>query len=181
MEKPPTQEKVYTVNEAQPEDAAGIARVRKETWLATYPNEEAGVTVEDVLSTSMESEEQIMKWRAIIENKMSSRKLWVAKENLEVIGYSQGKKSEQENECLGLYVLPSHHGKGVGRELMQKVVDWAGDEKPLVLSMAVYSDKAKELYQKFGFKSVGETEKGVLFASGASIPTIKMIKPAKKN
>ena len=53
MEKPPTQEKVYTVNEAQPEDAAGIARVRKETWLATYPNVELGVNVEDILSKDL--------------------------------------------------------------------------------------------------------------------------------
>ena len=55
MEKIPSPEKPYLICEAQPEDAAGIAHVRKETWLATYPSEELGVTVEDVISKDLES------------------------------------------------------------------------------------------------------------------------------
>lgn len=180
MEKIPSLENVYPVGEARPEDTVGIAHVRKETWLATYPNEEAGVTVEDVLSKDFESEQEISHWKKAIENPASTRKIFVAKDHEVVIGYSQGKKGESRNECWGLFVLPDYHGKGIGRELMQKVVDWLGDEKPLELSVATYSTSAIELYKKLGFVEVEEPGSSPQFDSGASIPTIKMIKPAKK-
>ena len=179
MEKPPTQEKVYTVNEAQPEDAAGIARVRKETWLATYPNVELGVNVEDILSKDLESEQEILNWKKAIENPASARKAFVAKDDETVIGYSQGKKGESHNECWGLYVLPAYHGKGIGRELMQKVIDWLGDEKPLELNVATISTSAIELYKSFGFEEVDEPASSPQFASGAILPSIKIIRPAK--
>jgi len=179
MEKIPSPEKPYLICEAQPEDAAGIAHVRKETWLATYPSEELGVTVEDVISKDLESEQEISNWKKAIENPASTRKVFVAKDNEVVIGYSQGKKGESHNECWGLYVLPTYHGKGIGRELMQKVVDWLGDEKPLELNVATISTSAIELYKSFGFVEVDEPASSPQFASGAALPSIKMIKPAK--
>ena len=46
-----------TVREARPEDARAMGRIYHESWLATYPNEEAGITVADIEALGMDSEE----------------------------------------------------------------------------------------------------------------------------
>lgn len=167
------------IEAAKPEDAAGIMRVRKETWLATYPNKEAGVTVEDIQQDALDSEEEIAKCRNVIENPNATVRNWVAKEaDGTVVGYGRGKRGKEQNEIYGLYVLPTHQGRGLGRELMQRVIDWLGDDKPITLFVATYST-AVDLYMKFGFEIIGEPVPGPSFASGRSIPSFKMVRPAK--
>ena len=173
-------EKVLRVDVAKPEDAIGIARVRHETWLATYPNAETGVTPEDILAKNLQSEDQIKRWRKGIEDETGTRKIWVAKNDAgEVVGYGQGKKGESENEIWGLYVLPAYQGKGLGSKLMKSVMDWLGDDKPTTLSVAAYSSNAIELYKRFGFVEVDEPGVGPVFASGATVTSIKMVRSKK--
>ncbi|MFZ2544425.1 MAG: hypothetical protein WAW80_00375 [Candidatus Saccharimonadales bacterium] len=45
---PETPNEAYAIDEAQPDDAAGIFDVQRKTWIATYPNESEGISVEDV-------------------------------------------------------------------------------------------------------------------------------------
>ncbi|MBP7005658.1 GNAT family N-acetyltransferase [Patescibacteria group bacterium] len=163
---------------AKPEDAARIAHVRHETWLATYPNAEAGVTREDIFAKDFQSEDQIDRWRRGIESTKGTRKIWVARNEAgEVVGYGQGLKRETENEIGGMYVLPAYQGKGLGNKLMGAVIDWLGNDKPIALSVAVYSLQARELYKKFGFIDVDEPGAGPIFASGATATSIKMVRP----
>lgn len=171
----PKQEQGLIVENASPDDAAGIAHVRNETWLDTYPDKGAGVTREDILSKKFESEDQVARWRKSIEGGSGARKLWVARDKEIVVGYSQGKKGEEENEIVGLYVLPDYQGKGLGGKLLKAALDWLGDEKPVALTVASYSP-AVQVYKKFGFIETNEPVSGPMFDSGVSIPTIKMIK-----
>lgn len=181
IEQPPSLERPIAVEDARPEDAAAIAHVRNVTWQATYPNKKAGITLEDILSKDFESETEVGKWRKAIEKKEGPRRLWVARESEGVVGYSQGRKGENFNEILGLYVLPEYQGKGLGRGLMSRAMEWLGDEKPVLLSAASYSLSAIELYKKFGFEITGEDENsGPDFASGAKIPSVRMMKVAAK-
>jgi len=175
FEQPPTLEVPTIVEEAKPEDAAGIAHVRNVTWQATYTS----VPKEEIVAKDFEREEQVSRWRKAIENTEGPRRLWVAKEQGEVVGYSQGRKGEHFNEILGLYVLPDHEGKGLGSELLSRVIEWLGDEKAITLEAAEYADRAIGLYKKFGFVPTGEEVKGPSFASGATIPSIGMIRPAR--
>ncbi len=174
----PVKEKAFKVEGATPDAAPGIAHVRNKTWLATYPSKETGVTREDILAKNFESEDQVKRWRKAIESTTGNRRLWVAKDGGNVVGYSQGKKGATENEIWGLYVLPEYQGKGLGGKLLGEVLDWLGDEKPVILSVAAHTP-AVELYKKFGFVESDETASETLFDSGASIPSIKMIKPKR--
>lgn len=174
----PTKEQVFRVESAAPDDAVGIAHVRNRTWLATYPNKETGVTKEDILAKNFESEDQVQRWRKAIESTTGNRRLWVAKDGGLVVGYSQGKKGATENEIMGLYVLPEYQGKGLGGKLLGEALDWLGEEKPVTLSVAAHTP-AVELYKKFGFVESDGTASEPLFDSGASIPSIKMIKPKR--
>ncbi len=181
MTTPPSSEKeVISVEPATPEDAAGIAHVRKATWLATYPNPTYGVTEDDILAKQFDSDDQIQRWRKALEDQEGPRKLWVAKDrNGTVVGYGQGKKGVDQNEIWGLYVLPTHQGQGLGRRLMQCVIDWLGNEKPIHLSVAIYSHSAIALYKKFGFEQGGQDPSSPSFASGATIPSLSMIRPKR--
>ena len=91
----------FSIEIAHPQDAAAIAHVRNETWLATYPNEEAGITKEDILTKAFESEEQVARWRKNIEDTTGTRALWVAKTaSGMIVGYSQGKRSEADRKSV---------------------------------------------------------------------------------
>ena len=176
----PIQKHLVSIHDALPEDASGIARVRHETWLATYPNAEVGVTREDIFAKAFESEDQIGKWRKAIENQAGPRRLWVAKnERGEVVGYSQGKRGQEVNEIFGLYVLPAYQGEGVGRALFARVIEWLGDDMSIQLSTATYSYAAIKLYESFGFKRTGEVMEDMSFASGTKVPSLTMVRPAK--
>lgn len=50
MKSPEQKERApeYTIRGATPADAAAIARIHHDSWLATYPNEEAKISLEDV-------------------------------------------------------------------------------------------------------------------------------------
>lgn len=165
---------------AEPADAAGIARVRHETWLATYPNAEFGITEEDILAKNFQSEDQVGHWRRVIESTAGTRKIWVAKNEAgEVVAYCQGLKKEEANEIGGMYVLPAYQGKGLGSKLMKEVLNWLGDEKPIVLSVAAYTPGARALYAGFGFVETNELGESPKFKSGALMPSIKMVRPKR--
>lgn len=183
LDQIPTQEQRPVIEEARPEDAEGIARVRKATWLATYPNEERGITYEDVLEMvkDFESEAQIESWRKAIEDKTGPRKLWVARDKDDnVVGYSQGRKTERGQAILGMYILPTQEGKGIGSALMREVMHWLDEDRPVTLSVAEYGTRAIALYKKFGFIETDEQGVGPKLSSGKEIPSIKMMRPAKQ-
>ena len=82
--------------------------------------------------------------------------------------------SEGRQHVGSLYVAKEWHGKGVGGALMQKVIDWSDDKKPIELGVASYNERAKAFYRKWGFVEVSDSE--TLFAN--KIPEIKMERKA---
>ncbi len=58
---------------------------------------------------------------------------------------------------LGISVLRSEWGRGVGSALMEKLIDCAAKNKTEILHLEVRSDneRAIRLYEKFGFKTIG--------------------------
>jgi GNAT superfamily N-acetyltransferase len=73
-----------------------------------------------------------------------------------------------------LYVDKNWHGKGVGAALMQKVIEWFDPTKPIELGVAVYNERAKAFYRKWGFEEIPGSES--LFAD--KIPEIRMVRKA---
>ena len=56
-------------------------------------------------------------------------------------------------------ILPYYQGKGLSKLLMEKSMEFARDKK-LQIKLEVHKDnvKARELYQKYGFKFLGDYE-----------------------
>jgi GNAT superfamily N-acetyltransferase len=162
------------------EDVYGIRRVQRLTWLETYPNEELGITREDVASRFVLDDTEEGK------KKMEERKkrladpnapTWVAKDGDEVIGFCIASKGD-ENRVGAIYLLPEYQGQGIGRKLMETALSWLGDEKDIYIDVASYNHKAIRFYEKFGFTPSGRDISNPVAAlpSGKTIPEIEMVK-----
>lgn len=69
-----------------------------------------------------------------------------------------GQKERHKGHIYGVYVTPSHRGKGVGRDLIAGILNNAGKDPSLeqiLLSVAAGQEKARRLYQQFGFEVYG--------------------------
>jgi len=172
-----------TVTEAKTEDVYAISDVQKETWLATYPNEAAGITREDILSEDFRSPGRIEKRIKIINDPESNTKFFVAKSGEKVIGYCCAQKLEDSNKLRSLYVLPTFQGKGTGKKLIEMAFDFMDSSKPIKLTVATYNENAIVFYEKLGFKKgqvLKENPEGH-FASGREIPEMEMTKESSSN
>jgi ribosomal protein S18 acetylase RimI-like enzyme len=140
------------IERASQENIVGILKVEKVTWLAVYPNEEAGITVEDVAArfNSKFEQDRIKE----IETEMSSKDFsyYVAKADSRVIGYLRLFKGPEFNDLIEIYVLPNYHGMGIGRSLMKTAFRVFNNKLPIRLEVAIYNDQAIGLYKHYGFK-----------------------------
>jgi ribosomal protein S18 acetylase RimI-like enzyme len=161
-------------------DAEGISEASYETWLATYPNEEAGISREDIEEQmkNRRSPEEIEKTRSkILENNPNAR-MWVARENEKVVGFASLKKEPEFNQLKSIYILPSHQGKGIGQKLWAEILNDVGDDhKKMVVHVATYNTQAIEFYKKLGFRETGKqfSDERFRMKSGAVIPETELV------
>lgn len=172
-------ELTISICEASCEDIEGILHVNRESWLATYPNKDLGITREDI-QTAVENRRPIQsdRWHKTIESESENKHTWVAKdENKKVIGFCFAIKSAQENKIQAIYVLPGLHGKGVGQQLITQALQWLGSAKPVTLNVASYNIKAINFYKKIGFEESDDVlpSPAAALPSGKIIPEIKMV------
>lgn len=77
----------------------------------------------------------------------------VAEMNGEVVGYAGIVKRGESGDVLTISVSKSHRRKGIGRELLRRLVDWARTNKceAVMLEVRVGNEEAAPLYTSFGF------------------------------
>jgi ribosomal protein S18 acetylase RimI-like enzyme len=170
-----SEEKII-VRDATPEDIEGILRVQKETWLATYPNEAHGITLEDIKNRDWDNPEKVERWKQSLQN--SEIHVWVAEDSGAIVGFCNGNKTDGEHRLRAIYVLPEAQGKGIGSRLAEQCFAWLGNEKEILVDVVSYNEQAISFYKKLGFEGndlVLETELFVL-PSGIKLPEIRMKK-----
>jgi ribosomal protein S18 acetylase RimI-like enzyme len=162
-----------------PEDVLGIINVFYKTWLATYPNEELGITIEDIEHKYKDrlSEENVAKRAKRIAEPPVNEQLLVAKINNKVIGVCRGIIHENANQLQAIYILPEYQGKGIGGLLWQEINKFFDLNKHTIVEVASYNQNAINFYTKLGFKDTGESfnDEGLKMKNGAVIPQIRMI------
>ena len=86
----------------------------------------------------------------------------VALWNDEPVGLAWGRIEPVLMERADLYHMwasPEHRGRGIGRALLQAVIEWASDRaKYIVLGVTLGNDAAIGLYAGAGFVAFGEPE-----------------------
>jgi GNAT superfamily N-acetyltransferase len=172
---------------AQPDDAVELAALHKKTWLATYPNESYGIYREDIEEavSDWDSSEKIERRREIIAQELLDDSVLhlVAKVGSKIAGHGKVEKCQDgPNRFRSIYILPDYHATGIARALADKMLDWLGQGKDVIVDVAAYNQKAIRFYEKLGFKfdsNVGR-EHGSIAATlpgGKIIPEITMVKP----
>jgi len=168
------------VREAHPDDVDAMREVQHLTWVATYPNEVYGITKEDIEARFRENPETTEERRERRRRYVRTAPFhsWVALEGRDLIGFCTIKQDEHEYLIQALYVLPDYQNKGVGKRLLQTVLDWFGQEKEVVLNVASYNEKAIAFYRAFGFVPNGPvaSSEALQLPSGVRLPEIKMVK-----
>lgn len=162
------------------EDAKKQARdfisIQQETWLTSYTQPEyGGISRDDVLQKNLLRQERI--------DEMAERLVRgdghcvAARVGDQIVGFAEGKKGEEANIGVNLQILPEFQGKGIGTELMKRLLNWLGDEKPITLNVAEPNVRARRLYERFGFvKNPNPTKtRFARFPGGKEIANYQMI------
>lgn len=170
--------KRVVVRLAGAEDAAGINDVQKAAWLDTYPNEEAGITREDILSRDWDNPERIRRRQESLKTDTGTI---VAVEGGKVVGFAIINIDDAQNRLQAMYVHPSYQGRGVGRHLMEQALGMLDQNRDVVLNVVKYNQNAIEYYKHFGFEETGKRVDNVdrPLPTGKVFPEIEMIRKAQ--
>ena len=104
----------------------------------------------------------------LIANKLGVTLLAFSEDTL--VGVSSINMKERTSKHTGIFSLSvdaDFRGEGIGRNLMEMVLKEAEEKLPslqiVVLSLFASNAKAREMYEKFGFKEYGRLPKGLLY------------------
>lgn len=166
--------------QATPEDMKSIREVQKLSWLETYPVESLGITKCDVMqrfaSDDTEEGKQQMEKR-VARFFQPSAHTWIVKDENKVVGYCLAIKEKPSNRIQAIYLLSAYQGKGIGKKLLLKALNWFGKDKKVFLNVASYNTNAINFYKNVGFRETGRVldEDFIPLKSGQRIPEIEMV------
>jgi len=173
-----TEQPQFTITELTAATIDEGNRMRLQSWLDTYVNDEAGVTREWVEARNADQMSDEKRARRLERLGNPNSAGWVALDrDGNVIGMATPHVDSEGRQHVGsLYTDKSWHGKGVGGALMQKIIDWSDPKKPIELGVVAYNERAKAFYRKWGFEEIAGSE--TLFDN--TIPEVMMIRKGDK-
>jgi RimJ/RimL family protein N-acetyltransferase len=145
----------FIVREARAEDAEGIiAHIKR---VADEPNNGIAMSSADEFKMTLEEETELIKKAAESDNML----MVVAEADGEIIALANcfgGDRGYQWTLSLGITVRREWRGRGVGRAVMQYMIDWCRANSSVHrLELWVFPDNpvAIHLYEKLGFEHEG--------------------------
>lgn len=172
------------IREASPEDSSEMREVLYKTWLDTYPNEEAGITRDDIedFNARRNSPEEIRQREESLKTKKENELRLVSEVDGKIVGLATFVRHGVKNQLQAIYVLPEVQGMGVGKKLWAEGSKFFDPTKETIVNVATYNDQAINFYKKLGFEDTGIrfAEERFKMKSGAVIPEMTMIIKAKK-
>ena len=163
----------FTIEQPTAENAEELIRYSKEIFSSTdqvlTTPEEYTITVENEIT-----------WiNGINENENSL--LRIAKLSNTIIGFlffiHNSKKKASHTGEFGVNVHPDYQGLGVGRKLVEALLEWAQQNKQIekvVLQVFATNKNAIELYKKMGFLEEGRHVKAIKQADGTYVDILQM-------
>ncbi len=167
-----------TIREASFEDLLAIRKMHAKSWLAVYPNDEAGVSEEWVRGrvsnwiTPEGIEKSKEHFKGIFGNPNHFYR--IATVDNAVVGLVHVSRDDAKQHLDALYIDESEYGSGLAQELMGMADDWLDTSLPTDLEVASYNKRAIRFYEKCGFTIVPNSEH--LFAD--TMPVVDMIRKA---
>lgn len=145
---------------ARPSDAPILAAISIEVWLGTYIRRGVNVFFAEYALNEFTSD----KFATLLED--PNERVIVSENEDGLDGFiriSHGKVAPVANcstmEISTLYVQPRHHGRGVGRLLLEQGLNYARDTESPSVWLTTNSENAPAIafYLKQGFERVGTT------------------------
>ncbi len=135
-------------------DIEAIRRIARDSWEADYP---------DILSRET-AESGVDEWYAPYElrSEIAHPRSILAVDNTggTVTGFVHAVTGDELGHVLRLYVVPDHRRQGIGRRLLEYVIDEVADlgfDRVVALVLAD-NDLGVEFYRSMGFETVDEAE-----------------------
>lgn len=171
--------RMIRIQKAEEADASGILHVHKTTWLDTYPNNEEGVTRSDIETKITTFTEK--GWRERLQPD-SNKRILVAKQVDQVVGFTVGLNEEVQTKIGAIYVLKEYQHSGIGTDFMNLLFAWLPDNKPCIVHVVSYNQPAISFYNKHGFLFFREEKEDewLQFPSGNRMRGILLQRPAAK-
>jgi GNAT superfamily N-acetyltransferase len=146
------------IREATPSDAAGIARVHVEGWRWGYRGQ-----LPDALLEGLSVQAREARWRDILARPAGEEATFVAEMGGKVVGFAGCGRSQDKDsvpgtgELFSLYLEEGLVGRGVGRALMERVVEWltARGFERATLWVLVTNERARRFYHAGGWRPDG--------------------------
>jgi ribosomal protein S18 acetylase RimI-like enzyme len=139
---------MIVIEDPLPEDAAEIFFVQRQTWHESYLDQ---LSHEDIERRFVDAPEKIERIKQVIDGKTDG-KFFVArdKEHEKILGFIS-LQTIPHNEINSLYMIASSQGLGLGRKLMEKSLEWFGNQD---IYVCTHSHNIQNFYEKFGFEFV---------------------------
>jgi L-amino acid N-acyltransferase YncA len=86
---------------------------------------------------------------------------WICEQDGQLVGYAEVARFGGIEELTGLMVSPSHHGRGVGRRLLDALVERADQAGLWTLQAGIFPENkaSLRLHHGCGFRTVGLRER----------------------
>lgn len=189
MEQDKRKPSEFRVEKAMPDDAPDINKVSRLAWQQTYPNEELGITREDIVLRTEGIggeliDEKVEQWRRTIESSGENHEVFVARVNDQVVGFVSPKIARNgERRIAAIYVSPDAQGSGYGAALLISALEWHGNESDIYLHVVAYNQQAIDFYERFGFMQTGQAvDDRISRANGLpEFPLIEMVLQVSKD
>jgi GNAT superfamily N-acetyltransferase len=173
---------------AVPADADAIRSVQAQTWLATYPDAELGITREG-LRRFLDGENgeriagRVERTRKRIEAHAAEPAEgcdFVAVLGGEIVGFTAPFVESGGRRRVGaLYVLPSVQGSGIGHRLLARNLAWHDEDQDVYLIVAAHNERAVRFYARHGFVLTGRPGQDDLAIDGVVMPELEMVRRGK--
>lgn len=162
----------YVIRSAREKDAGALSQVRLQIDGETeYLDREKGEAFidEDGFRHLIQSD-----------SRKDKNLFLVAEANSEIVGFSRCEGTTLKRQAhkveFGICILQAYWGYGIGRNLLNKTIEWADNSqiKKITLKVLETNSKAIALYEKFGFQTEGILRNDKLLSDGKYYNTIVM-------
>lgn len=147
-----------TIRQATIETIPQLTKLAQETYLATFG---------DTMTDDEKIEALKTRDEAYFRTAIQSDTILVAIGNKQLMGFIQFgavtydsiDSTDQDIELNKIYIDIRHQGKGIGKALMEAMMNHPKLDKIKNIYLDVYdnNEKAIALYEKYGFKTIGKT------------------------
>lgn len=162
-----------------PDDISQIEEVFFRTWMASCPNDQIGITKEDIEEYFKDrgNPDQLAARVAHLSALPPNELFLVAKKSDQIIGVCRVIIRERVNQLQSIYVLPEYQGQGVGSVLWSNAYKFLDSAKETIVQVATYNEQAIAFYRSLGFVDTGRRfteERHRMPKSGVFIPEMEL-------